>query len=194
MPARRHPRTRSAAERGLIPWPSFDVVSLGEPLYELNRQPDGRFLPGIGGDTLNVAAAAARLGSRTAYATRLGDDIFGAEIRDLMRREGIDESAVIDGGEAPTGIYFVTHGPKGHVFTYRRKGSAASLMTPAGSEARGDHGREVPPRLRHQPGDQRLRRRNRLRRHRHGEGGWRCRFLRHQFPPAPVERESRRGP
>jgi 2-dehydro-3-deoxygluconokinase len=110
---------------------AFDVVSLGEPLYELNRQPDGRFLPGIGGDTLNAAAAAARLGSRTAYATRLGDDIFGAEIRDLIRREGIDETAVIDGGDAPTGIYFVTHGPQGHVFTYRRKGSAASLMTPA---------------------------------------------------------------
>ena len=33
--------------------------------------------------------------------------------------------------QAPTGIYFVTHGPKGHVFTYRRQGSAASLMTPA---------------------------------------------------------------
>lgn len=110
---------------------SFDVVALGEPLYELNRQPDGRFLPGIGGDTLNVAAAAARLGSRTAYATRLGDDIFGAEIRELIRREGIDETAVIDGGEAPTGIYFVTHSPQGHVFTYRRKGSAASLMTPS---------------------------------------------------------------
>lgn len=109
----------------------FDVISLGEPLYELNRQPDGRFLPGIGGDTLNVAVAAARLGSRAAYATRLGDDIFGAEIRDLIRREAIDEAGVIDGGEAPTGIYFVTHGPKGHVFTYRRKDSAASLMTPA---------------------------------------------------------------
>ena len=109
----------------------FDVVGLGEPLYELNRQPDGRFLPGFGGDTLNVCIAAARLGSPAAYMTRLGEDIFGAEIRDLMRREGIDDSAVRPGGEAPTGLYFVTHGPEGHVFTYRRKGSAASLMTPA---------------------------------------------------------------
>lgn len=112
------------------PKPGFDVVSLGEPLYELNRQPDGRFLPGIGGDTLNVAVAAARLGSRCAYLTRLGDDIFGAEIGDLMLREGIDASGVSMDAEAPTGIYFVTHGPEGHVFTYRRKGSAASLMTP----------------------------------------------------------------
>jgi 2-dehydro-3-deoxygluconokinase len=108
----------------------FDVVSLGEPLYELNRQPDGRYLPGIGGDTLNVAIAAARLGSRCAYVTRLGDDIFAEEIRGLMAREGVDASGVVRDPEAPTGLYFVTHGPRGHVFTYRRKGSAASLMTP----------------------------------------------------------------
>lgn len=110
----------------------FDVVSLGEPLYELNRQPDGRYLAGFGGDTLNVAIAAARLGSRSAYVTRLGDDIFGGEIRELMTREGIGQSGVIADPEAPTGLYFVTHGPQGHVFTYRREGSAASLMTPGG--------------------------------------------------------------
>lgn len=109
---------------------SLDLVSLGEPLYELNRQPDGRYLAGFGGDTLNVAIAAARLGARAAYVTRLGGDIFGDEIRQLMAREGIDDSAVIRDDGAPTGLYFVTHGDQGHVFTYRRQGSAASLMTP----------------------------------------------------------------
>lgn len=109
----------------------FDVVSLGEPLYELNRQPDGNWLTGFGGDTLNVAIAAARLGSSTAYVTRLGDDLFAAELRALMQREAIDTAAVhVDAG-APTGLYFVTHGPSGHVFTYRRAGSAASRMRPA---------------------------------------------------------------
>lgn len=110
----------------------FDVVALGEPLYELNRQPDGNWLTGFGGDTLNVAIAAARLGSRAAYVTRLGDDIFAEELRALMVREGIDTSAVATDAGAPTGLYFVTHGPAGHVFTYRRAGSAASRMTPAG--------------------------------------------------------------
>jgi 2-dehydro-3-deoxygluconokinase len=38
--------------------------------------------------------------------------------------------------DAPTGLYFVTHGPAGHVFTYRRKGSAASLMSPDWLEGR----------------------------------------------------------
>lgn len=109
----------------------FDVVSLGEPLYELNRQPDGNWLTGFGGDTLNVAIAAARLGSNTAYVTRLGDDIFAAELRDLMQREAIDMTALRADRGAPTGLYFVTHGPSGHVFTYRREGSAASRMLPA---------------------------------------------------------------
>ncbi|MFN4143389.1 sugar kinase [Aestuariivirga sp.] len=110
--------------------PRFDVVALGEPLYELNRQPDGRYLPGFGGDTLNVSVAARRLGARAAYVTRLGGDIFGAEIRELMIREGLDVSGVATDAEAPTGLYFVTHGPQGHVFTYRRAGSAASLIRP----------------------------------------------------------------
>ena len=111
---------------------SFDIVAIGEPLYELNQQPDGRYLPGFGGDTLNVAIAAARLGAKSAYITRLGGDIFGDALRDLMIRERIDDRGVARNAMAPTGLYFVTHGPAGHVFTYRRGGSAASLITPAG--------------------------------------------------------------
>lgn len=111
--------------------PGFDIVAIGEPLYELNQQPDGRYLAGFGGDTLNVAIAASRLGSRAAYVTRLGSDYFGDELMALMIRERIDVSGVTRDADAPTGLYFVTHGADGHVFTYRRKGSAASLMRPA---------------------------------------------------------------
>jgi 2-dehydro-3-deoxygluconokinase len=109
--------------------PSFDVVAIGEPLYELNQQPDGRYLPDFGGDTLNVAIAASRLGARSAYMTGLGTDLFGDALMDLMIRERIDVSAVRRSQTAPTGLYFVNHGRGGHVFTYRRAGSAASLMT-----------------------------------------------------------------
>ncbi len=114
----------------------FDVVAIGEPLYELNQQPDGRFLPGFGGDTLNAAIAASRLGARSAYVTRLGGDIFGGALKELMLRERIDVTGVSHDADAPTGLYFVTHDPNGHHFTYRRKDSAASLMTAEGL----DHG------------------------------------------------------
>ncbi len=106
----------------------FDLVTIGEPLYELNQQPDGRFLPGFGGDTTNVAVAAARLGCRTACITRLGMDVFGNAILDLYLRETIDARFVARDAAAPTGLYFVTHTSEGHHFTYRRAGSAASLL------------------------------------------------------------------
>lgn len=107
---------------------SVDIVTLGEPLYELNQQEDGRFLPGFGGDTMNVAVAARRLGASTATIAKLGVDPFGDEIEGLLRREQVGVGAVMRHPTAPTGIYLVTHGQNGHSFSYYRKGSAASLM------------------------------------------------------------------
>jgi 2-dehydro-3-deoxygluconokinase len=111
----------------------FDLVALGEPLFELNqtRGANGAYAQGFGGDTSNCAIAAARLGARVAYVTRLGDDAFGRMFLDLWRREGVDASGVGIDADAPTGLYFVAHGAKGHEFTYRRAGSAASRMRPA---------------------------------------------------------------
>ena len=111
----------------------FDIVGLGEPMVELNQTDPGepRFLQGFGGDTSNCAIAAARSGASVAYVTRIGSDTFGDGLLELWRGEDIDTRGVEVDSEAPTGIYFVTHGPDGHVFTYRRAGSAASLMSPA---------------------------------------------------------------
>jgi len=49
---------------------------------------------------------------------------------DLWKAEGIDVSTVRQIADAPTAVYFVTHGADGHAFSYFRKGSAASKMTP----------------------------------------------------------------
>jgi len=111
----------------------FDLVALGEPLFEFNqtRGEGADYAPGFGGDTSNCAVAAARLGARSAYVTRVGDDAFGRQFLDLWRREGVDASGVSIDTDAPTGVYFVAHGAKGHEFSYRRAGSAASRMRPA---------------------------------------------------------------
>jgi len=113
--------------------PSIDVVSLGEPLYEFSQVPQspGRYLQGFGGDTMNCAIAAARLGARVAYITRLGDDEFGRQFLQLWRDEGLDTSGVAIDSEAHTAVYFITHGATGHVFTYMRRGSAASRLRAA---------------------------------------------------------------
>jgi 2-dehydro-3-deoxygluconokinase len=111
----------------------FDLLSLGEPLVEFNqtRESGGAYVQGFGGDTSNCSIAAARLGARVAYVTRLGDDAFGRAFLTLWRKEGVDASGVAIDPEAPTGIYFVSHGPGGHEFSYLRAGSAASRMRPA---------------------------------------------------------------
>lgn len=112
---------------------AFDIVSLGEPMYEFSQIPgeENRYLQGFGGDTMNCAVAAARQGARVAYVTRLGDDEFGRQFLDLWKREGVDASGVVLDADAHTAVYFITHGPGGHVFSYLRKGSAASRMMPA---------------------------------------------------------------
>jgi 2-dehydro-3-deoxygluconokinase len=112
------------------------IVALGEPMVEFNQAradtPD-HYLRGFGGDTSNMAIAAARLlagGGRVGYATRVGDDAFGRMLIELWRREGVDTRGVAVDVEAPTGVYFVTHGAHGHEFSYLRRGSAASHMRP----------------------------------------------------------------
>lgn len=110
---------------------TFDVAALGEAMLEFNQTRAGepQYLQGFGGDTSNAVIAAARAGARTTYLTRLGQDAFGDALMALWQAEGVDASGVERDSEAPTGIYFVTHGPKGHEFSYLRAGSAASRMT-----------------------------------------------------------------
>jgi 2-dehydro-3-deoxygluconokinase len=104
------------------------IVSIGEPMVEFNQTGEKTFFQGFGGDSSNMILAAARCGARSAYVTRVGDDEFGRMLLALWKREGVDTSAVIVDREAPTGAYFVTHGPQGHVFSYLRSGSAASRI------------------------------------------------------------------
>lgn len=112
----------------------FDIVALGEAMIEFNeaRAGDSRlWLQGYGGDTSNVAIAAARLGARSAYVTRVGNDDFGRRLVALWHGEGVSTEGVAIDDDAPTGVYFVSHGSEGHEFSYLRRGSAASRMTPA---------------------------------------------------------------
>jgi 2-dehydro-3-deoxygluconokinase len=109
------------------------LVSLGEPLIEFNRpkEGDGRtWLQGFGGDSQNVAIAAARQGALAGYITCLGADWMGDAFLELWEAEGVDASRVTRHPSAPTGVSFVTHTAAGHKFDYLRKNSAASLMSP----------------------------------------------------------------
>jgi 2-dehydro-3-deoxygluconokinase len=108
------------------------IVALGEPMIEFNQvradAPD-EYVRGFGGDTSNMAISAARLGAGSGYVTRVGDDPFGRMLMSLWDAEGVDTRGVAVDADAPTGVYFVTHGPAGHQFSYLRSGSAASRMS-----------------------------------------------------------------
>ena len=136
------------------------LVSIGEPLIEFNRprEGDGRtWLQGFGGDSQNVAIAAARQGASAGYLTSLGQDWMGDAFLELWQSEGVDASRVSRHPTAPTGVSFVTHGPAGHKFDYLRKNSAASLMTPETLAGRLHRRRPLLSPVGHRPGDQRQR-------------------------------------
>lgn len=114
------------------------IVALGEPMIEFNQAHgpgSSDWLQGFGGDTSNMAIAAARLGASAGvsvgYITRVGDDAFGRMFAALWAREKVSQAGVAIDREAPTAVYFVSHGPQGHEFSYLRAGSAASRMSPA---------------------------------------------------------------
>ncbi len=109
-----------------------DVLSLGEPMWEMNAIPaePGKYTLGFGGDTANFCVAAARQGANVGYVTRVGDDPFGAALQAIWEAEGIDCAQVTVDDHASTGGYFVHHGSAGHQFSYARTGSAASRLAP----------------------------------------------------------------
>jgi 2-dehydro-3-deoxygluconokinase len=114
-----------------------EIVSLGEPLLEFNSIDPGplknarQYEVGWGGDTSNFVIATSRLGGKAGYIGRLGSDDFGHIILDLWHKEGVDTRFVIlDQENYPTGIYFISRQGEEHSFTYYRKDSAASRISP----------------------------------------------------------------
>jgi 2-dehydro-3-deoxygluconokinase len=108
------------------------ILALGEAMVEFNQSEKNQptYLQGFGGDTSNFCIAAARQGASTGFVSAVGNDQFGRLLVDLWQREQVDTSYVRIDDQAPTGVYFVSHGPSGHQFDYLRAGSAASRYAP----------------------------------------------------------------
>ncbi len=108
----------------------LDILCFGEPMFEFSWVSEDSIRPGIGGDVSNTAVAAARAGATAGMLTHLGKDTFADHILQLYVEEGIDVSRIVQSDTAPTGLYFIEYGPDGHRFSYRRAGSAASMVSP----------------------------------------------------------------
>lgn len=116
---------------------SLDMVTFGETMVQLVPQERGRlrhatrFHRRIGGAESNTAIALSRLGHRAGWASRVGDDEFGACVRAFVAGEGVDTTHVIADESAPTAVYFKERrGPGGTNVYYYREASAGSRLSP----------------------------------------------------------------
>lgn len=113
---------------------SLDIISIGECMIELSTTESLIYAEVLhkyyGGDTLNAAVAAARLGSKVGYITRVGRDSFQTYLLDSWQAENIDTSniKVVEGYNALYIISTQEENRKEFVF-YRKKSAATTLST-----------------------------------------------------------------
>lgn len=122
------------------------ITCLGEilidflPMEEAGTTVGFRMHPG--GSPLNVAVGLARLGKRTAYASKASSDFFGRYLRAVLEREGIDTRFLLE-CDAFTTLAFVAVKNDGQPsFSFYNQGTADTLLQPD----------ELPPALVHESG------------------------------------------
>ena len=72
-----------------------------------------RFVTYAGGKGANQAVAAARIGARSAMVGRVGDDMFGPQLIELLQSAGVSTDAVAVSPDTSSGIAVISVGPGG---------------------------------------------------------------------------------
>ncbi|MFD7461610.1 MULTISPECIES: carbohydrate kinase family protein [unclassified Streptomyces] len=119
------------------------IVVAGEALIDLVPHDPGALAslrPALGGGPYNTAVALGRLGSPTAFCSRVSSDAFGEALLDGLRAAGVDVSGVERGAE-PTTLAVATIDEQGSAaYSFYVDGTADRLFTapaalPAGTRA-----------------------------------------------------------
>lgn len=111
------------------------AISFGELLVDMVSPSDASlgeataFLKAPGGAPANVAVGLARLGVNTAFIGMVGDDPFGAHLREVVANEGVNTSHLLSHPTARTTIAFVAtrRDGKKDICFYRNPGADAQL-------------------------------------------------------------------
>ncbi len=125
-----------------------DIVTLGELLIDLTQNGtdelgNGKFTAFPGGAPANVAVAAARLGAKTGFIGKVGDDSFGRFLAETLGKEGVDTSGLFVSKEVPTTMAIVSVDESGErEFSFYRNPGADTQLTP--DEAIGAMNGELP--------------------------------------------------
>ena len=91
---------------------SIDVVALGELLIDMTMngisgQGNAMYEANPGGAPCNVLAMLSRLGRKTAFIGKVGDDIFGHELKEVLGSAGIDHRGLVTDPKVRTTLAFV---------------------------------------------------------------------------------------
>lgn len=113
----------------------MDVITIGDGMIAMCPKEKGPILFSntferkVGGAELNVAIGCSRLGLKSGWISRLGNDDFGKHILKTTRGEGVDTSEVkfVDG--YPTSVYFreVLSDGSSRSFYYREKSPTSTM-------------------------------------------------------------------
>ncbi|PLT30639.1 sugar kinase [Peribacillus deserti] len=114
----------------------MDVVTIGETMTLFTPNEEGplrharSFSMKFGGAESNVAIGLSRLGHKSRWISRIGEDEFGDAMLSFIRGEGVDVSYVTRDPHSPTGVFFKEFRRLNDTRVYYyRKDSAASKMT-----------------------------------------------------------------
>ncbi len=91
---------------------TFDVVGLGELLIDMtmngkSEQGNALYEANPGGAPCNVLAMLKKLGHNVAFIGKVGDDIFGHELKEVLDEVGIDSEGLVTDTDARTTLAFV---------------------------------------------------------------------------------------
>lgn len=124
-------------EAGEGPPPGLGLVTLGETMALFSPTSTGllrhahTLALGVAGAESNVAIGTRRLGARSAWIGRVGDDELGQLVSRTLAAERIDTGGVAVDAEAPTGVMIKEwRTPTVTRVTYYRSGSAGSRLCP----------------------------------------------------------------
>jgi fructokinase len=117
---------------------SMDIVCLGEILIDMFPAEIGRrlvevsaFHPKPGGAPANVAVAAARLGAKSAFIGKVGDDAFGRFLLETLAQEQVDTRGLrLDPAARTTMAFIALPDPHQAEFVFYRNPGADTLLRP----------------------------------------------------------------
>jgi len=112
----------------------FDVTAVGELLIDFtpggsNAGGDMLFARKAGGAPANVLAANSRLGGKTAFIGKVGNDAFGRFLREVLEKTQIDTTGLVIDSDIPTTLAFVQLDERGdRSFSFYRKPGADLML------------------------------------------------------------------